>query len=179
MMPDKTELEILKETATAMGITFSPNIGLEALRKKVDQPEPTEEVVTDVVEKVAPSYKTDGKYRLGLINDAKRLLRIKLVCMHPNKKESRGEYFTFSNSAIGTVTRFVPFDAETHVEACIVTQIRERKFAKVTMKKGSNGFPYPERKLVTEFGVEELTPLTAKELKDLADDQTKRGAIDK
>jgi hypothetical protein len=175
-MTDKSELETLKERADDMGMKYSPNIGVDTLREKVNaklNPEPVKEEVE------TGSYKTNGKVRQALIKKATNLVRVKVVCMNPNKKEIRGEYFTFSNSAVGTVTRFVPFDEETHVESAILSGIRNRKYAKVVMVKGSNGVPYPNRKLISEFGVEVLKPLTEKQIKDLASDQLKRGAIDK
>lgn len=164
-MTDKTELELLKEKADAQGIKYSPNIGLAALKEKLGLDQPV---------------LTAAARRQKLIKEATKLIRVTVTCVNPSKKEARGEYFTFGNSAVGSITRFVPFDTETHVENALLEQMKERKFAKVTMRKGQNGAPpYPDRTLVREFGIVELDPLTKEELADLAADQAKRGAIDK
>lgn len=172
-MTDKSEIEELKERADTMGIKYSPNIGVDALREKVNAKLNPEPVAKDDL-----SYKTNNAFRKSLMEDATKLIRIKLVCMNPNKKEISGEYFSFGNSAVGNITRFIPFDIETHVENALLNLIKERKFAKITLAKKADGTTYPERKLVSEFGIEILPALTAKELSDLAADQSKRGAID-
>lgn len=173
-MTDKTELESLKERADLMGIEYSRNIGVNTLRERVNGQ------LQGTPEKSSPkSYKNDSKERDRLIRQATKLKRVQITCTNPNKKDIKGEYFSFANAAVGTVTRFVPFDVVTHVEAAIISIIRERKFARVSMVKNREGIPHPQRKLVLEFGVSDFSDLNAKELKELSDDQTKRGAIDR
>jgi hypothetical protein len=168
----KTELEELKDRADLMGIKYSPNIGVDALKKKInDKLEGGEETSTE------PTPSKTMK-RKEVKQKATRLVRVIITCMNPNKKNAKGEYFSFANDHTGTLNRMVPFDTETHVEAALLGVIRNRKHTRVTMEKGDNGNPYPVRKLLPEFSIQELPPLTEKELADLAAEQAKRGAID-
>jgi hypothetical protein len=178
-MTDKTEIEVLKEKADLIGVPYSPNIGLETLKERVaEKMEGNSKAVG--AKTVAPrSFKEDTQRRQQLIKDATKLIRVLVTNRNPNKKDVTGEYFTFANAAVGTITRLVPFNTETHVEQGILNAMTLRKYAKVTMKKNAQGVPYPERRVIDELGVEILTPLTEQELKDLAADQAKRGAIDK
>lgn len=173
-----SELELLKIEATELGIQHSPNIGVETLREKIQAAKELQTNEPKEKEEES-SYKTDGKLRNSLIKEITKLKRVNITCINPNKKEYKGQFFSFSNSAIGTITRMVPFDIDTHVEEGILRLIKSRKFARVNMVKNSDGVPYPERKLVREFNISELESLTNEELKDLASDQAKRGAIDK
>ena len=158
-----TELELLKERATDMGITFNANIGVDKLREKVNAKlaTPTEPVKTGVA---------------ALKAEALKLVRIRITCLNPNKKEFEAEYFKAGNSLISTVTRIVPFEIETHVEQIIFNAIKARQVAYVRNEKNSEGHMVPVRKLRNEFQVEVLPPLTEAELKKLAIDQSKRQA---
>lgn len=173
-MTDKTEIEVLKEKADLIGVPYSPNIGLETLKERV-----AEKMEGNTKTAAPQSFKEDTNRRQQLIKDATKLIRVLVTNRNPNKKDVTGEYFTFSNAAVGTITRLVPFNTETHIEQGILNAMTLRKYAKVTMKKNAQGVPYPERRVIDELGVEILTPLTEQELKDLAADQAKRGAIDK
>ena len=177
-MTDKTEIETVKEKADLIGVPYSPNIGLETLKERVAEKMAGTSKTPDEGP-VAQGFRTDTKRRQKLIKDATKLIRVLVTNRNPNKKDVTGEYFTFSNSAVGTITRLVPFNVETHVEQGILNAMTLRKYAKVTMKKNAQGVPYPERRTLAELGVEILTPLTEQEIKDLAADQSKRGAIDK
>lgn len=175
-MTDKTEIELLKEQADNLGVPYSPNIGIDTLRERIaeaGQKSKPVEVKEDL------NFKTNPQYRQHLIKEANKLERVIITNRNPNKKDTNHEYFTVSNSAIGTITRLVPFNIETHVESALLKVMPDRKFAKVTMKKNSEGIPYPDRKVIAEIGIERLPALTKQELSDLAADQAKRGAIDK
>ena len=50
----------------------------------------------------------------------------------------------------------------------LLAEMRSRKFNSVTTKKGPNGQMLPTQRLVPEFAIEELEPLTEQELARLA-----------
>ena len=108
------ELTSLKARATMLGLTFHPSIGLEKLREKVNAAA-TGTAVPDapVVSAPAPVVvaETEGQKRVRMKQDALRLVRIKVACMNPAKSEWEGEIFTVGNSVIGSVKKYIPFNA--------------------------------------------------------------------
>lgn len=171
----KDELTLLKEQAKKLNISFSPNIGLDALKAKVKAVLENE---TPVVEEVAAPVtlgtlvESTGKRRARLRKEANVLVRIIVSCRNPSKKEWQGEFFTVSNSVIGTIKKYVPFDTEEgwHVPVALYNMIKERQYqhfykVKVDGKEVTRG------KLVPEFNVQLLPQLTKEELQELAQRQ--------
>ena len=93
--------------------------------------------------------------------------------MNPAKKEWEGEIFTVSNNAVGTVKRYVPFNTEDgwHVEHILLEQLRERQCQIFVTEKDSRGNKVRKGKLIREFAIEVLDPLTKEELAELAQRQ--------
>lgn len=176
------ELSILKQRATQLGITFSPNIGVEKLREKVnaalkgDLQETLEEenTLAPVLEESRPQMRT------RLRKEALKLRRIRLTCLNPVKKEWPGEIFTFGNSMIGTVRKFVPFsgaDDGYHVPEVIYKMLKNRKCQVFITVKDDRGNSTRVGKLISEFAIEVLDPLTQEELEELANRQALNGSI--
>ena len=167
---EKSELEVLKERATDMGIKFSPNIGLDTLREKVN-------------EKLAPAHEaavkgeSKGSRHNDLIKEATKLIRVRVTNLNPNKKHSQGEFMRTGNRVVKTISRFVPFEVETHVENMLLTLMKSREYAVVTEEKNSEGKKVPIRKMRKEFQIEVLEQLTQKELDKLAAAQSKRQSV--
>lgn len=179
----KNELKTLKERATTMGLNFPKNAGLEAMRKLVNdaiegkEPEPEVEDKTEPTEEVKL---TPQQVRAGKMKAARQLVRIRLTCMNPQKSEWDGEVITVSNSVIGTIKRFVPFhagDEGWHVERAIFNVLRDRQCQVFTNKKTKHG-TVRKGKLIKEFSIEVLDPLSEKELKELAKVQAARRGDD-
>ena len=170
---DKDELTLLKERADLMGVKYHPSIGLDTLKEKVNSILATKEVAT-------PTEETPGQKRARLIAEATRLVRIRLTCMDPNRKGWPGEIFTVSNGVVGTIRKFVPFNAENgyHVPAIILKQLKRRKRQEFRTVKTRNGMSIKRGYLVPAFAIEELPPLTPEELKELARQQALNHSID-
>lgn len=165
-----SELETLKQRADDMGIKYSPNIGVDTLRTKVnDALQPKEKA------KVVINPTTGSKYQ-DLVNEATKLIRVRVTNLNPNKKHSDGEFFRTGNSVISTISRFVPFESDTHVEQMLLNLINNRKYATVREEKTPDG-KKPVRSLRKEFQVEVLPALTKKELEELATEQSKRQSV--
>ena len=172
MTDQQTELELLKQRADEMDIGYHPKIGVESLKKKINTK------INPPTKAGSDSLQGNNSERMRLMKEAKILKRVLIINQNPTKKEWGGEYIGVSNSAIGTIKRYVPFDLETHVEDIILKQIKTRKMTRFYTEKNELGQKVRKFRLVPEFSVSMLDPLTPAELKQLADDQVKRGAID-
>ena len=94
--------------------------------------------------------------------------------MNPAKKELEGEIFTTGNNLIGTVSKYVPFNADAgwHVPSILLDMLRERQCQIfVNEKTGPGGATVRKGKSIREFAIEVLDPLTAEEIHDLAQRQ--------
>jgi len=171
ILVNEDELALLKERADMMGIKYHPSIGLDKLKEKVNEILVIEE---------SPVEETPGQKRTRLIQEATKLVRIRVTCMDPNKKGWPGEIFTVSNDVIGTVKKYVPFNAESgwHVPNIILKHMKRKKRQEFRTVKTRNGMQIKEGYLVPAFAIEELSPLTEEELKELARKQAMNHSID-
>ena len=115
---------------------------------------------------------TIGQRRVRLRKESLRLVRVRITNMNPLKGNLKGEILTVGNATIGTVKKFIPFNAEQgwHVPQILLTQLRNRKYmTHYEIKIGNKKIK--KHKLVPEFAIEELPPLTATEIKELAQRQ--------
>ncbi len=179
-MPD--ELTALKQRADLMGISYHPTIGLEKLRAKVNAAvESSDAPEEDPVEeaKEAPKESANAK-RLRLRNEAAKLIRIRLTCLNPAKKEWDGEIITAGNAAVGTYKKFVPFNADDgwHVPNIIYQQLVNRECQIFVASKDGRGNKVRVGKMIKEFAIEVLPNLTEEELAELARRQAMSKAID-
>lgn len=183
--PEETvdELAMLKQRAKIMGITFSNNIGLEALRQKIEAKmsgdvDPDDAApAAPLVDPSAPVVRTNGKtptIRQHLMANEMKLVRLRIANLDPKKKDMPGDFFTVANEYLGTVTKYVPFGEATddgyHVPHCIYKMLKAKKFLNIrTYTDKSNGNAIKvEQRWANEFALEVLPPLTAEELAKLA-----------
>lgn len=182
-------LTTLKERADQLGIKYHPSIGADTLAEKIkavmDSTATTPQAETPAVvipAAAAPAAveETLGQERQRLKREAHALVRIRLSCMNPAKKEWTGEIMTVGNSLVGSITKFIPFNAEEgwHVPQIMLQQLQDRKCQIFTTIKQKNGVAVRQGKLIKEFAIEILPPLTEAELHDLAQRQAMSGAID-
>jgi len=187
---DKLELESLKKRADQMGLKYHHKVGLVKLKKAVNAalkpqtPEPTpsiaeakEAISVDLTReeqairnaKVTP-IKTVAN--MSPKEAASRLVRIRVNCMNPNKTEWEGEIFTVSNRFFG-FKKYVPFnnDEGWHVPYMIYAHLKERKCQIFYNQKDDRGNSTRTGKLIHEFAVEVMDPLTSDEMQELAQRQ--------
>lgn len=187
-------LQTLKARADQMGIKYHPSISLDKLRAKVsaklnDQPDPDEVVETKPAEVNAPVVanapmhtpeQTLAMKRKAIKDNAHKLVRVNIACNNPAKREWEGEIFTTGNQATGTLTKMVPFNVDWHVPQMILNMIRDRECQIfVSRNINVNGIPKKirEAKMIREFNVQELEPLTKEELDELARRQAMANSI--
>ena len=170
------ELSTLKARADLLNVAYHPSIGLEKLREKV-----TLALSSDVpVEVELPSMVLDGdvpetieEFHARKRKEAQELIRIRVMCMNPNKKEWDGELFTAGNAVVGSLTKYVPFnnDAGWHVPRIIYNPLVQRECQIFYAAKDARNNPIRKGKLIKEFVIEVMPPLTSQELAELAQRQ--------
>lgn len=165
------ELATLKSRADLMGIQYHPSIGLDKLREKINatlngKPQEAEKFGMGAVE-------TEAQMLQRMRDEQLSLVRIRITCMNPSKADWQGELFTVGNSLIGVVTKFVPFNADDgwHVPKILLDFMQERQCQVFVTGKTKNGVSIRQGKLIKEFAIEILPPLTKEELQELAQRQ--------
>ena len=182
------EMEILKKRADQMSITYAANIGIESLREKVnaainaaqaqEQSKQETEKRTDPAAEATPVESVyEQQYR-----ELMKLVRIRISCLNPIKANVPGEFVTFVNGVLGKVTKYIPFgeasDNGYHVPQCIVNELQDRKFLQLKETKSRFGTTSVEKRMVNEFSIEILEPLTEEELNELKARQHASGTIE-
>lgn len=150
--------------------------------EKATDPEPE-------VKKAAPAPpkhrrrvdETPGQKKTRLRKAATRLVRVRITCMNPNKRDWPGEIISVGNRSIGTVKKFIPFNAEEgyHVPQVLLDFLEAREFQTfVSVKVGNKGQTVKRGKLVKEFAIQRLPELTDEEVKELARKQSMAGGLE-
>lgn len=168
MSDEQLALEELKNRARVLGVKFHPSIGEDKLREKVQaamDDNATEEP------KSAGADPSPSKDRAKIKADALALVRIRVTCMDPMKKEFQGDLFTTGNSLVGTVKRFIPFGVEWHVPRIMLNLLKEKEYQMFSTRKDAHGVDITTSRLVKTYAIEELPPLTVTEMKELAQRQ--------
>jgi len=173
---EQDEMVTLKGRADLLGIQYHPSIGADKLREKVRAAMADEDAKSlDVVVTETPNAK-----RLRLRNEASALVRIRITCMNPAKKEWDGEIITVGNAAVGSFKKYIPFNADEgwHVPQIILQVLRDRTCQIFYTEKTKQGVGIRKGKLIKEFAIEVLPQLTQKELDELARRQAMAKSID-
>lgn len=172
-------LDLLKAKATELGIKFNANIGLAKLQEKIAT---AQAIVKEAVpESTPPKEETKQERHTRIRREISQLVRVKVTCLDPNKRNFPGEIISVGNSLLGTFKKYIPFDLESgyHIPKIILTELQERKCQVFYTVKGKGKRPDMKRsKLIKAYSVEILPPLTADELQDLANQQAINQSID-
>lgn len=178
------ELITLKARADMLGISYHPSIGVDKLREKVtaamtteeDKPKDSNPAISAGVDEV----ESPSAYRMRMKREANELIRIRVTCMNPAKKEWEGEYFTAGNAVVGSFTKFVPFnnDEGWYVPSIIYKQLVQRQCQIFVSTKDTRGNTTRKGKMIKEFAIEVLPNLTVEELQELAQRQAMAKSID-
>lgn len=176
---EREERKALRAQLLKLGINSSPNASVHTLRAKLaqaqSQTDPKEDsvAVSPATPSPTPSpsqTKADSLEKAK--KDALRLIRVRIQNVNPAKADLHGEIFTFANEVIGKVSKYIPYDEageSYHVPNCIYKMLKSKKFLNVkTYTDKATGKIQINQSWVDEFALEELPPLTPKELHDLA-----------
>ena len=131
--------------------------------------------LADAMLKEAPvdaGPETEGQKKNRLRRDAMALVRVRVSCMDPQKKNLKGELICVSNRNFGTIQRFIPFNREWHIEKVLYDVLMEKEYMVFDREKtGRAGIEVVTPRNVPAFNIQVLPPLTKGELKDLAQRQ--------
>jgi len=179
-LPVQDELTTLKARADALGISYHPSIGVEKLREKVKAALTDTPPELPAAQAPDPVVESEAQLRARKKREASELVRIRVTCMNPAKKEWEGEIFTAGNSLVGSYKKFVPFNADEgwHVPRIIYNQIVDRQCQVFVSEKSKHGVTVRRGKLIREFAVEVLPQLTPEELAELARRQAMSKSVD-
>ena len=186
--PEKqAELAVLRGQADAMGINYHHRAGIPKLKSLIQEAqnmpgEAAETVMSDdeIVTKKnylpGVDYMTEEQFQQqfgsSAQQEANKLIRCSVSCRSNLKREWHGEIITVMNPELGTFSKFVPFDGQPyHIPKIIVDFLKERECTTFFTVRDARGNETRKAKMMKEFVVEELPPLTGKELKELAQRQ--------
>jgi len=182
------ELAQLKKDAISIGMIagtdFNYNINKENLLVKIEEYQKrlfAEAEAKRKLEYVAPKplpanlavtpppNETKNQRRSRKLKEANRLVRVTIICNHPNKREWDGEILTGGNSYIGSIKKFVPYNSEEpyHVPRILLNVLEDRQctvFRTVKTKQGTTSKPM----LIKEFSITYHDDLTLDEHADIA-----------
>lgn len=162
----EAELTALKAQADLLGIKYHTSIGAEKLSAKIKEN--------------SEANLSEGRVHSGLSSsntkskrqEASKLIRVMVTCMNPLKSEWEGEIFTVGNATAGTFKKYVPFGVEWHVPQIMYNMIDARQCQVFQTKTDKNtGQKSRQGRLIKEFAIQNLPPLSKKELDDLAQRQ--------
>ena len=174
------ELATLKARADLMGIKYHPSTGIDKLKIKIENQlagnkedtAPTEAVVNRAPD--SKSYMSEDEFKAEEFklrkSNAGKLVRVRVTCMNPAKKEWDGEIISVGSAKIGTFKKFIKFNTEDgwHIPFIIYEYLKERKCSVFYTETDRMGQKVRKSKLVNEFNVEVLPALSADQLKELA-----------
>lgn len=196
--PDTPEQKALREEAATLGLKFRGRPKAEKMRAMIEAkryelahpealpaPPPAPVVPQGIPRPQEPTeppmpfpkgqklYLTEEEWQQEVLKDAKRtagrLVRVRITCMNPNKKNWTGEIFSVGSAKVGTYKKFIPFGLEEpyHIPEILYNELKERKCAIRNLRKSPDGKEHVEVKMIPEFAIEVLPPLTPAELEDL------------
>ena len=113
------------------------------------------------------------------MDEATKLIRVRITVNNPSKQNREGEIISAGNTLIGFVSKFIPYQPAFyengyHIPKIILDVMRDMKHARFPKKKGRLNVTlddYSNVRMVPDFTIEELPPLTEEELKALAEYQ--------
>jgi hypothetical protein len=179
------ELNLLKERATLMGVTFHPNIKVDKLKEKiaekqkeVDKTSEYDDEQLDTINAAEEAGNADtftpGKRETPLQlkmkrkQEALKLVRVRVTCMNPIKGNVPGEIHSVGNAELGMVKKYIPFNVDQgwHIPNILLQSLKDKKYmSHYEVKIGNKKIK--KNRLVPEFAIEIMPALTATELTEL------------
>jgi len=190
MSTNDEALNAVRYQAQQLGLKYHHKAKAETIEKMIEdhlakptitEPEKDEENSLDfsaeenvdprLLTKVVPMTeeqfrKEDAKERKNTVG---RLIRCRITCMNPGKKSWPGEIISVGSAKLGTFKKFVPFNTEEgyHIPQIIYDMLKERKCTIFIDSTDARGHKIKKGKLIPEFSIEVLDPLTPDQLSDL------------
>lgn len=183
-----TTLQELKARADELGVKYHHMAGEAKIQAAIDA-HLAENAEADVdtsfkhpvnKKQIGPDGKiiplTAEQYRAKYLPERKkelnRLVRCRVTCMNPTKREWEGEIISVGSAKHGTFKKFVPFDGrEWHIPKVIYDELKSRKCTVFHTVTDARGQKIRKGRLIDEFAIDVLPPLSPKELDQLKKEQ--------
>jgi len=165
-----------RELADTLNIKYHHNAKDETIQKLIDSQQNVG-AIADILpaNECAPMSAEEyrKKYAANARKESGRLVRCRIQCMNPAKKDWPGEIFSVGSAKLGTFKKFVPFNSPEpyHIPKIIYNMLLEKKCTVFYTEIDPRGNKIRKGRLVNEFAIEVLPPLTKEELSDLAKTQ--------
>jgi hypothetical protein len=178
-------IETARAEAEALGIKVHHRANEDTINKAIESHraasiDPELSTTAPAVTVTAPKFgrgkvMTESEWKKEEVGRRKRnvgaLRRISVTCMNPQKADWDGEMFFVGSAKLGSYRKFVPFNGKPwHVPQMIYDMIRERKCT-IFQSVRERGQTFKKPMIINEFAIQDLPPLTQKELEDLAHQQ--------
>lgn len=180
----------LRDKATELGIKFNPSIGDAKLTAKIVEKCKEDGIdISTVLPDYSPEEQDDlAKQVKGLTfasaaeknkkttpkalkeKEATKLVRVIISCNDPNKQAFTGDIFSVGNGEFQEQKKMVPFNVPTHITQMMLNMLRE-KMVQTHYKVKENGRTVQRTRLSPMFSIQELPPLTNKELEAIKQKQ--------
>jgi hypothetical protein len=126
-------------------------------------------------EQFKQAFANDPRVNPNPAQESNRLIRCRVQCMNPNKREWPGEIISVGNAKIGTWKKYIPYNnTPYHIPKIILDHMKESKCVSFVTARDAGGNETKKPTLIREYAIEELPPLTQQELKELAQQQAMR-----
>lgn len=98
------------------------------------------------------------------------LIRVRIQNMNAQKKEWPGEFISVGSAKLGTFKKFIPYASGEpyHVPRIIYNELKAKQCSQFYTVPGRGKQKVRKSRLINEYVIDELPPLTIQELKDLA-----------
>lgn len=102
--------------------------------------------------------------------NASKLVRCRITNMNPLKKDWPGEIISVGSAKLGTFKKFVPFHSGEpyHLPQIIFDVLKDKKCSSFYNEENRLGHIARKSRLINEYALEVLPPLTPDELQELA-----------
>jgi len=135
------------------------------VNKNMIDPE-TGKIVPMTSEQYRNKYRPDHKKSLN------RLVRCRITCMNPTKREWEGEIISVGSAKNGTYKKYIPFDGrEYHIPKVIFDELKSRQCTVFHTVTDARNQKVRKGRLIDEFAIEVLPSLTPRELDQLRKEQ--------
>ena len=178
-MANQEKIDLLKEEATALGISFAGNIGEKSLAKKIAtfkalNSEDTVDLTPEPHVKTTPKVRTKADIK----KEMSALVRFKMTCNDPQFKKHKG-IMKAAGSTTFFAKKFIPFNTVWHAPRVIFDALSNQKYQWFEeLRNPATGRKYKVSRTSNAFVMEELPALTQAELDELATEQKLNNSID-
>lgn len=172
----------LKAEADALGITYGNATKEDTLRAKIAAVRSGQAIEQEPTEQEVPAKRAPSNPKAKLRAEANKLVRIQVVCANPEKSSWQGEVISAGNRIVGMHKKFVLFGTDNdgwHVPHVIYEALKAKTFMHIyTVRDQRTGKTRQATKMMPEFAITVMEPLSEEGLADLRAHQAANHSID-